>query len=758
METTRRRQLLRQLIRPAAVFIAALVICLVGVVVLTLEALEERQSAVAAADLRLAVMTVASVEDVEALDPAGRARFTVWLNALDVNVEPAVHALEEAEAEETRQQLNELSSRGQQALTSNVAVDRSDELTRFQPLVQSLRTASVSAADHASAAEQRAGVAAIGGVVLLGLAMGSALRTHTRAKSAELTAEAHRSAADRFGALLEEIPTATAVVGTDNAIAYASTSMTGLLGATPQQLADLEVLATPPERQALTEHIKLGGAERAALDVQSQMISDDNRSAREFRVRVSDLTGDPLVHGHLVSVSEITAENRSRRQLEYLAGHDQLTGLPNRRSMMAALDEGQPVSLLMIDLDGFKQTNDALGHGAGDELLIAVTGRFRHQLRADSDTRSAMYRLGGDEFAIVTDADLDEAEQLALRLLATLEQPIKLKVGFERAAASIGVARRDANGSQLSLLRRADIALYDAKHGGGGRIRVLDEELEATAVVAADVSRALETVSFDDEFGLAFQPIVNSQTHRVVLIEALARWISPTLGFIPPDQFIAISESSGRIVELGEWVLDQALATLSRLRSEGAALGTPMSVNVSPYQLMSGDFTELTKQRLAAHGLEPEDLVVELTESALVTNDGRTVEQLTALRELGCGVACDDFGSGYSNLGQLMRLPLSLLKVDRQLLISLSEMRDQAGGSSEQPCQVMGAIASIGAAIGVDVVAEGVETEAQAISLRDSGVGLLQGYFFSRPVDADTLLVSEILAGSEPEGAALGAD
>ncbi len=743
----RRRQLVSRLIRPIVVFVAALVLCLAGVVILTLEALEERKSAVAAADLQLAVLTVVSVEDASKLDALRRSRFEEAVDALDVDVGSALHALEPAEGERAHQQLVELEMYARQLADGEVDAGASDQLTRNQSLLESLRRASVDAADHASTAEQGAAAAAIGGVVLLGLAMGAALRSHTRAKASELTAEANRSAADRFGALLEEIPMATAVVNEDDSITYASASMASLLGDVPRDIADLKVLATPDEREDLAVHLKTRGAKRVPLDVHSQMISEDNRSTREFRIRVTDLTADPLVHGFLVGVSEITIEGRSRRQLEYLAGHDQLTGLPNRRSMMASLADDQPVSLLMIDLDGFKQTNDALGHGAGDELLRAVVNRFQQQLTADA----TMYRLGGDEFAVVTTGELDEAEDMAQRLLATLESPVKLNVGFERAAASIGVARRDWRHSELSLLRRADIALYDAKHGGGGRIRVLDGDLESAAVFTADVTRALETVSFDQEFQLVFQPIVDSRTHQTVLVEALARWISPSLGFIPPDQFITMAEQSGRIVELGEWVLDQALSTLSWLRSRGAAVGTPVSVNVSPYQLMTGSFADVVERALSKHGLQPSDLVVELTESALVSSEGRTLDQLSALRSNGCAIACDDFGSGYSNLGQLLRLPLSLLKVDRQLLMALSDMREQVGGSTEQPCQVMGAIASIGGAIGADVVAEGVETEAQSISLRDSGVDLLQGYYFSRPVDAQALLESgRALISQEP--------
>jgi len=586
-------------------------------------------------------------------------RVVTSLETLRGDHEEALHAVAPELRESAREELALLERHG--SMLQNGMDPGMHNLAHHHQLLDTLRSASINSASDATSAEQRAGAAAIASLLLIGFLMAWAQRPRIREQSAAVTATAYRTAADRFGVLLEQSPDATAVLAEDGTVIYASESMATLLDSPPKQLADFAVLANDAERDALMEHLNTRDQVRAALDVHSDRECVADEVPREFRVLVTDLMDDPVVHGNLVSVSETTVANRARRQLEYLAGHDQLTGLPNRRTMIEVLGESAAAALLMIDLDDFKQTNDTLGHAAGDELLVAVARRFESCL----GSAGTLFRLGGDEFAVIPDKSVHDATALAEELLASLDEPVKLSIGFERASASVGIAYASAGSPNLSLLQRADIALYEAKRDGGRLVRTIDQELEQDVVECADISRALETTSFDAEFELAFQPIVDARTHEPHLIEALCRWNSPAHGPVRPDQFIPMAEASGRIVELGDWVLDQALGTLAALRSSGLPDNVQVSVNVSPFQIVDEAYVARVTELLDRHGLEPEALTIELTESALVTNDERILTQLREVRGLGCSVACDDFGSGYSNLGQLMMLPLNLIKASR---------------------------------------------------------------------------------------------
>lgn len=710
--------------------VVALVCSVSATLYLTLEALEERQVSVAAADIRLAVLAIAPVNEVESLDDANRALFEDAVEVLGSDVGTALHAVDPDEQDEIKQEIDQLRRHGVM-LTSGLAMPhRHHSIATHQTLQASMRDASIAATESARTAERQATMSGLASLALIGALMAVQFRSRTRASAIQATADAYRGAADRFGALLEQSPDATAVIAEDGTVAYASASMSALLGRVPRTAEDLSALVDDEQRAALVEHLGSRSTEPVKLDV--SLVDSDEDQAREFSVRVADLRSDPVVNGHLVTVAETTMQNRSRRQLEQLARHDQLTGLPNRRALIERLTDHPPQALLMLDLDSFKETNDTLGHAAGDELLIAVARRFEETV----GTGGTVHRLGGDEFAVLFDGNLQATNDLAARLVAAAATPIPLSMGFERASISVGIAHESIGSSTLPLLRRADIALHEAKREGGHTTRIADDELEASAVHGADISRSFERADFDAELHLAFQAIVRASDHEPVLVEALARWTSPIHGVVRPDVFIGLAESSGRIVELGEWVIDRALAALVKLRADGAGTDVRMSVNVSPFQLIDDRFVTYTAARLAENGVEPSALVIELTESALVADDERVLRRLRDLGALGCMIACDDFGSGYSNLGQLMKLPISLIKVDRQLLLTLGEMRAHTGDNS-QPCQVMTAIASIGDAMQAMIVAEGVETAEQAVSLRDSGVQYLQGYLFSRPLPLD---------------------
>lgn len=718
--------------------LAVLAIALVLATLMSREALEERASATAATDLRLAVLTVAPVESTASMDERERELFEQAVAALEGDHSEALHGLDPVDRDDVKLALEKTEEHGQMLLAGKSMATMDHGLAAHAGLEESLRQAAVDANSDASGSERRSLITiAVAGAA----AITSASRmfaNRSRRQSERVNGEVLRLAAERFSTLLDDSPEATAIISAEGEIIYQAASLNEMFPGHPLDTrASIVELAIPADRQRLAHHLSLDAEHRSSISFQS--LVSNGSLPREFSVRVSDLRDDSLVGGWLVTLREITTEAHATRELESLVETDSLTGLPNRRGLMNHLGQmsATPFGFLMIDLDGFKQTNDTFGHDAGDELLKAVSGRFERCL----DKGDRLYRLGGDEFGIVTQlTDDNQIEQLASTLIATLEAPIRLHAGFEQAHISIGIAVWNLVGSPRSVLHRADIALYEAKAGGGHRVQVIDAALEQRSARRRDLSRALDEADLDQEFSVVYQPIVDAQNGHTKYLEALLRWNSPTLGFIGPDLFIPLAESSGQIVQIGLWVLEHACSDLASMRDQGLPAHVGLTVNVSPRQLDDADFSMAVERVLNRYQLAPSDLTIEVTESALVSGSDQDLHPLQQLRTLGCHVACDDFGSGYSNLGQLMALPLDLIKVDRQLLIHLSEMRELAGGANDQPCEVMSAIVRIGGAMSAPIVAEGVETDEQRRSLASSGVTLLQGYLFSRPASPDEIL------------------
>ncbi|MEZ5383807.1 MAG: EAL domain-containing protein [Microthrixaceae bacterium] len=441
------------------------------------------------------------------------------------------------------------------------------------------------------------------------------------------------------------------------------------------------------------------------------------------------------------AAAQVEAGRILGEELQRQAAVDALTGLPNRRALEPALRAGPPdaagrassdsVALLILDLDGFKQTNDTLGHLAGDHLLRAVAERLSGVLHSGE----TLLRLGGDEFAAVLPAvsSDDEPRQLADRLLAALVEPFEVGPRLERLRTSIGAAVGDAGVTSEVLLRRADMALYEAKRAGGSMMLTFEPEMEIRATAASTMSRELRNADFDREFSLVFQPIVDSDSWETVSVEALLRWTSPSLGVVGPNEFIQVAEQSGDICAIGRWVLSTAVAQLAEWDDAGLSEGISLSLNVSSRQFEEDGFVESFLSVVASHGVDPRRLIVEVTESGVIDRGSDTTARLQQLRASGVRIAIDDFGSGYSNLGQMLRLPLDIIKIDRSLLLTLGAMREGADGAGEGPCEVMRAIGSIAQVVGAQVICEGVETDRQARSLRDSGIQYLQGYLTGRP-------------------------
>jgi diguanylate cyclase (GGDEF)-like protein/PAS domain S-box-containing protein len=444
----------------------------------------------------------------------------------------------------------------------------------------------------------------------------------------------------------------------------------------------------------------------------------------------------------LQAVAHVLAEAihriRSDEQTRHRALHDPLTGLPNRTLFRDRLEHAlagsarrpATVAVLFLDLDNFKAVNDTFGHGTGDELLTALTPRLRAALRG-ADT---LARLGGDEFAVLCE-DLDgeqEAVGIAERVAAALAEPVVVGDNEHFVSASIGIALADgADASPEALLRDADAAMYRAKERGRARFELFDERLRERTLERLQTENSLRGAIDRGELRLAYQPLVSLTDGTLRGVEALLRWEHPTRGPVAPIQFIPIAEQSGLIVPIGTWVLHEACRQASHWLRAHPEEPVKVSVNVSALQLVQPDFADIVAAALAAAGTPPELLSLELTESVLLEAGDAPVRTLQELRELGVNVVLDDFGTGYSSLSYLQSFPLDALKVDRAFAATL------AGNAQSQA--IYAAVVAMASALGLPVVAEGVETEDQATQLRDLGCDLAQGFYFARPVPPEQI-------------------
>jgi diguanylate cyclase (GGDEF)-like protein len=418
------------------------------------------------------------------------------------------------------------------------------------------------------------------------------------------------------------------------------------------------------------------------------------------------------------------------------AFNDSLTGLPNRALLLDRMElalaraerSGRDVTVLFLDLDGFKLVNDSLGHVAGDRLLIEVARRLKECVRP---TETAA-RVGGDEFAILL-ADLDDpprAVDVAARVIAALEPPFTLlgREVFARASIGIACGRQPPE----DLLRYADVAMYRAKREGGDRYRVFEPAMHAAVVDRLELEADLRGALARDELVLHFQPIVELETGRLEAVEALVRWNHPTRGLVPPLDFVPLAEETGLIVSLDRWVMAEACRhAASWVERFGAAAPAWVSVNLSGRHLLDGSFEEDVVSALRAAKLEPGRLTLELTETVLVQDVGLAIERLHNLKELGVRVAIDDFGTGYSSLRYVGRFPADFLKIAKPFVDGVhDDVKDEA---------LVRTIVTLGRSLGMQPIAEGVERETQLEALRELGSAYGQGYLFARPLSAEGL-------------------
>ena len=422
----------------------------------------------------------------------------------------------------------------------------------------------------------------------------------------------------------------------------------------------------------------------------------------------------------------------SRKKIQHLAHHDSLTNLPNRfygeeqftLSLIACDQNKNELALLFIDLDNFKPVNDALGHAAGDKLLIQLTQRLKSKLKPNQ----YLIRFGGDEFLVLSPVEQgkNELDSLAGELMNQCASVFEVLQTQITISASLGIARAPLDGREFKqLCRKADIAMYQAKQEGRNTYRYYDENLDRASDEKFKLLQLLRPALSQQQFELCYQPMVDLASNKITTVEALIRWPQPDGSMIAPDQFIPLAENSGLITELGVWVMQQACLFCARQRNNGAT-DLRIAVNLSVMQFKDGKLKETIEAALHDANLPPKALEIELTESLLIDDTDQIQKQLCALSELGISIAIDDFGTGYSNLGYLRTFKASKLKIDRSFISSVC--------TNDQDESLVQAIINMAASLGLKTIAEGIEDQQTLSKLLALGCDLGQGFYWSKPV------------------------
>jgi diguanylate cyclase (GGDEF)-like protein/PAS domain S-box-containing protein len=456
------------------------------------------------------------------------------------------------------------------------------------------------------------------------------------------------------------------------------------------------------------------------------------------RLSVARVREDEVPNARYVCIfNDVTDMRRKDEYIRHLAFHDHLTGLPNQALLFDRINEGithasgdrAPLGIMYIDLDRFKAVNDSFGHDVGNSLLQEVAARLRGCLRR-SDT---VARIGGDEFVVLLRRIVDPSGYAALaqKVIAQLSTPVHVAGRDMQVGASIGIACYPDDGSDsIELMKNADAAMYAAKSGGRGAYRFFKAAMTARAEERLQLEMELRAAVRDGDLEMYYQPKVMLPTGAMCGVEALVRWRHRGRGLLSPNAFIALAEETGIIRDLGDWVLAEVFRQSRAWRRSGVG-GFRIAVNISAEQLRRDDLVEKIITLASRYSVAPSDIEIELTESGVMADPEAVSEVLGRLRLLGIPIAIDDFGTGYSSLAYLRRLPIDILKIDRSFVANADQGRSDA--------EIVKTVVALGQALGLTVVAEGVETESQADYLRSCGCPAAQGYLFAEPLPADQM-------------------
>ncbi len=545
------------------------------------------------------------------------------------------------------------------------------------------------------------------------------------------------SSADRpYRTFVENMPGGAATVSAAGIILYANPALAYLMGSSDQQIVGhpLSALVTPASWPSLSAALAPASNGRS---VESLLLT---REGKTIPVRIS-ASATLHVHGDeqtCVIVTDLSRERQAEAALAHLAEHDALTGLPNRTLLtdriQHALDRRAPadamVALLFCDVDGFKNVNDEYGHRTGDELLRIIAQRVTSVVRPE-DT---VARIGGDEFVVLIDSaiSVEDIAAVAARVRAAVSEPISAGPAHFDVSMSIGIAvsiAGDAVTTPEALLHDADEAMYKAKRQGPNVIELFDEALRVSASSRLRVLTEIRHAAPRGELRLYYQPVLRLEDEVAVGVEALLRWQHPLRGLVPPDDFIPVAESSGLMPGIGTWVVGEACRQAAIWADAEPAAPQQMAVNVSGRQLTKGSgLLESVREALEISHIDPSLLVIEVTESALLTDAEAALDVVNELKSLGLRIAIDDFGIGYSSLLYLKRFPVDILKIDRSFVFGLVVERDDRA--------IVRSIIELGHAFGISTVAEGVESHEQLRILQDMGCTFGQGWLWSPALPA----------------------
>jgi diguanylate cyclase (GGDEF)-like protein/PAS domain S-box-containing protein len=534
----------------------------------------------------------------------------------------------------------------------------------------------------------------------------------------------------RVRAAIESASDAILIVDTDGGVLFANPAFESCFGYAGDGLTRLgglsAVLTDPAASAALDQALREGGAWQGEADV----LAGDGRIV-PLLIRVSAIRdGQGASFGSVAICSDLSDRRLAEARIQHMALYDWLTGLPNRvlfrERLHAALAQAPPhgvgFAVLCLDLDRFKAVNDLLGHAVGDRLLQMVSSRL-HGVVREGDT---VARVGGDEFVIIQlgISHADQAAMLAERLISELAQPFDLDGREAQIGASVGIALAPLHGNDPDrLLGYADVALYDAKMQGRRQVRIFTPDMDRKLRNRTELERDLRRTVAEQRLHLNFQPQFLLPNETLVGAEALLRWNDPQRGFVPPAEFIPIAEECGLINMIGQWVLHTAC--LEAASWPGALR---MAVNVSPAQFHTGNLIAVTQRVLHDTGIDPDRLELEITEGVLLLDTEATRATLVGLKSLGVRITLDDFGTGYSSLSYLRRMPFDKIKIDRSFVAAM--------GHDPAATALVRSIIGLAKGLGLEINAEGVETEAQAKLLRDEGCEEVQGFYYGRPLPA----------------------